>query len=138
MAKGFAPEQPQKKQPSKAARKRAEAAQTYDRMTREGTPDFEIYVRIPGKEQWFPVGVIAVKRVDLVNYAIRDNQAQLQEAAGRLFPPLRKQEVLEFGYRLKELKGEPIKAYEEPKLKIPNPLTAIGERIAQIFNPRKY
>lgn len=137
MAKGFAPEQP-KKQPSKAARKRQEASQTYDRMTSEGTPDFEIYVRIPGQERWFPVGVIAVKRSELIHYAIRDNKDQLQEAAGRLFKPLRQQENLEFGFRLKQFKDEPIRSYEPPKLKIPNPLAGIGEKIAQIFNPRKY
>lgn len=103
---GKAPAQPKV---SKRSKERATAAKYYEKMKTDGTPDFEIYIRIQGKKQWYPVGVVAVKRSSQINQAIFDSQKELLQGAFRLYPVLRKnQHQLEYGYRLKEFKDEPI------------------------------
>jgi Family of unknown function (DUF6523) len=78
-------------------------------MKSGGLPDFEIYIRIQGKKNWYPVGVIAVKRSNQINQAIEANRQELLQGAFRLYPVLRKnQQQLEYGYRLKEYRDEPI------------------------------
>lgn len=105
---GFGKPLPQSKV-SKRSTARTEAARQYDQMKAGGTPDFEIYIRIQGKKNWYPVGVIAVKRSSQINQAIFDSQEELLQGAFRLYPILRKhQNQLEYGYRLKEFKDEPI------------------------------
>lgn len=105
---GFGKPQAQPKV-SKRATERAEASKHYDQMKADGTPDFEIYIRIQGKKNWYPVGVIAVKRSNQIARAIFDSRADLLQGAFRLYPILRKhQNQLEYGYRLKEFKDEPI------------------------------
>jgi hypothetical protein len=112
---GFGKTQP-KPQPSKRALERAAAAREYDQMKTDGMPDYEVYLRIQGKKNWFPVGVIAVKRSSQINQAIFSNRADLTEAALRLYPVLRKnQSQLEFGYRLKEFKDDDIQVAEAPQ-----------------------
>jgi hypothetical protein len=112
---GFGKTQP-RPQPSKRAAERAEAAQQYEKMKTDGLPDYEVYIRIRGKKNWFPVGVIAVKRSSQINQAVFSNQADLCEAAFRLYPVLRKnQSQLEFGYRLKEFKDDEIQVAVQPQ-----------------------
>ncbi len=112
---GFGKTQP-KPQPSKRASERAEAAQQYEKMKTDGLPDYEVYIRIRGKKNWFPVGVIAVKRSSQINQAVFSNQADLTQAAFRLYPMLRKnQSQLEFGYRLKEFKDDEIQVAVQPQ-----------------------
>jgi hypothetical protein len=119
---GFGKTQP-KPQPSKRAVERAEASRQYDKMKTDGMPDYEVYIRIQGKKNWFPVGVIAVKRSSQINQAIYSNQGDLTQAAFRLYPVLRKnQSQLEFGYRLKEFKDDDIQVAVEPQ----SSLTASG------------
>ncbi|MGJ3252232.1 MAG: HHL1-like protein [Elainellaceae cyanobacterium] len=106
-----------KTQSAKSSRsaKRTKAAQQYDRMRSDGTPDFEVYIRIQGKTQWYPVGAIAVKRSSQVNRAIFSSQDELLKGAFRLYPVLRKhQQNLEYGYRLKEFKDDPIQLAVPP------------------------
>lgn len=115
---GFGKTQP-KPQPSKRAVERTEAAKQYEKMKTDGLPDYEVYIRIRGKKNWFPVGVIAVKRSSQINQAVFSNQADLREAAFRLYPVLRKnQSQLEFGYRLKEFKDDDIQVAVEPQSKL--------------------
>ncbi|MGQ4646828.1 HHL1-like protein [Lyngbya aestuarii] len=105
---GFGKSQPPAKV-SKRSTERAKAAKQYERMKTGGTPDFEIYIRIEGKKNWYLVGVIAVKRSGQINQAIFDSQEDLLGGALRLYPILRKNKhQLEYGYRLKEFKDEPI------------------------------
>lgn len=103
-------------QASKRSQERATAAKYYDRMKADGTPDYEIYIRIQGKKAWYPVGAIAVKRSSQINQAIFGSQKDLLEGAFRLYPVLRKhQQHLEYGYRLKEFKDEPIQLATPPQ-----------------------
>lgn len=112
---GFGKSQPKPKV-SKRSQERAEASTQYDKMKADGIPEYEVYIRIRDKKGWYPVGAIAVKRSNQINQAIYDSQEQLLQGAFRLFPTLRKHQTqLEYGYRLKEFKDEPIQLAEPPK-----------------------
>jgi hypothetical protein len=112
---GFGKPQPQTKAPKRST-ERTKAAKQYDKMKADGTPDFEIYIRIQGKKNWYPVGAIAVKRSSQINQAIFGSQDELLQGAFRLYPILRKhQNQLEYGYRLKEFKDEPIQLAVPPQ-----------------------
>ncbi|OLP15557.1 hypothetical protein BST81_25755 [Leptolyngbya sp. 'hensonii'] len=120
---------------SQRAIERAEAGKKFDQMKAEGLPEFEIYIRIQGKKNWYPVGVVAVKRSAQINQAIFDSQKDLLQGAFRLFPSLRKhQQQLEYGYRLKEFKDEPIQIAEPPKTAatgaLQSVLTGVKDRIS--------
>ncbi|MBW4470668.1 MAG: hypothetical protein KME45_09715 [Stenomitos rutilans HA7619-LM2] len=123
---------------SKRAAVRAEAVKRDDKLKAEGIPDFEIYIRIQGKKAWYPVGSIALPRSDQINRAVFGSQDDLLQGAFRLFPILRKHQTqLEYGYRLKEFKDEPIQLAVAPPPKgtagIQSLLTHVGDRVASIF-----
>lgn len=137
---GFGKAKPQPKQPTKGAKKRVEASQLYDQFKNDGTPEFEIYIRIQGKKNWFPVGAIAVKRTSQIHAAIFDNEEELQKGAFRIFPILKKnQGQLEYGYRLKEFKDDPIELAVQPSksqqagIGLQNALAMVGDRVTSLF-----
>lgn len=112
---GFGKTQTQAK-PSKRTVERNKAAKEYEKMKSDGTPDYEIYIRVQGQKNWYPVGVVAVKSSNQINQAIFGSQEELLQGAFRLFPRLRKhQNQLEYGYRLKEFKDEPIQVAVPPQ-----------------------
>ena len=134
---GFGKAQP-KPSPSKRAVARTEAVKRYDKLKAEGIPDFEVYIRIQGKKAWYPVGSIAVKRSDQINQAIFNSQENLLQGAFRLFPVLRKHSTqLEYGYRLKEFKDEPIQLAVVPPPKgnaaIQGAIARVKERFAALL-----
>lgn len=130
---GFGKTQPAPK-PSKRTAERKEAVKQYDKMKSDGIPDFEIYIRIQGKKAWYPVGSLAVKRSNLINRAIFDSQEQLLQGAFRLFPVLRKnQNQLEYGYRLKEFKDEPIQLAIPPEPPVQSAIAGLRERVTGLF-----
>jgi hypothetical protein len=114
---GFGKQTPQQEAKlSKRLEKRDEAAKQLDKMRADGLPEYEVYIRVQGKKQWYPVGAIAVKRSSQINQAIFGSQQDLLQGAFRLFPILRKnQHQLEYGYRLKEYKDEPIQVAVPPQ-----------------------
>ncbi|MBW4582195.1 MAG: hypothetical protein KME42_21730 [Tildeniella nuda ZEHNDER 1965/U140] len=126
---------------SKRAAVRTEAVKRYDKLKAEGIPDFEIYIRIQGKKAWYPVGSLAVKRSDQINRAIFDSQDNLLQGAFRLFPVLRKHQTqLEYGYRLKEFKDEPIQLAVAPQpggnAKLEGAIAQIKDRLGALFKRR--
>ena len=132
-----------KAQPKRSQRsqERTEAIKQYDKLKAAGIPDFEVYIRIQDKKTWYPVGSLAVKRSSQIHQAIFDSQEQLLQGAFRLFPVLRKhQGQLEYGYRLKEFKDEPIQLAIQPQDSIAKGLGAaigrIGDRVAALFQQR--
>jgi Family of unknown function (DUF6523) len=134
---GFGKPQPQPKV-SKRTTKRTEAAKQYEQMAADGTPDYEIYIRIQGKKNWYPVGVIAVKRSNQINQAIFGSQDELVQGAVRLYPILRKhQQQLEYGYRLKAFKDEPIQLATRSQANgsagLPTLITQVRERVAALL-----
>lgn len=137
---GFGKPQPKAKV-SKRSPERARAAKQYERMKADGTPDFEIYIRIQGKTNWYPVGAIAVQRSSQIDRAIFDSQEELLKGAFRLFPILRKnQHQLEYGYRLKEFKDEPIQLAVPPQSSDNNGLQAaiaqVKDRVSSLLKRR--
>lgn len=130
--RGFGKVETPKKSVSKQTAKRQEASKQYDKMKTEGVPEFNIYMRIQGKKQWYPVGSIAVKRSSQINMAIYDSEKDLREGAFRLFPILRKNQAnLEYGYRLKEYSDEPIQVAVKPEQAVAN---AVQSAIANVTN----
>jgi hypothetical protein len=132
---GFGKSQPQPKV-SKRATQRTEASKQYEQMKADGTPDFEVYIRIQGKKNWYPVGVIAVKRSNQIDRAIFDSQTELLQGAFRLYPILRKhQSQLEYGYRLKAFKDEPIQVatLAQEKGGVPNMIRQLQERVSSLL-----
>lgn len=123
---------------SKGATKRVEAAKKLDKMRADGLPEFEVYIRIKNQKNWYPVGAIAVKRSSQINQAVYANQEELLKGAFRLFPILKKNQAnLEYGYRLKEYKDEPIQLAEPPKAIVPGGIGAaigqVGEKLSSLF-----
>ncbi len=132
---GFGKPQPAARpKPSKRIEQREVAAQKLDKMRADGLPEYEVYIRIQGKKQWYPVGAIAVKRSNQIDRAIFNSREDLLQGGFRLFPILRKNQTqLEFGYRLKEFKDEPIQLAMPPQEKAPGPLAGLQNRLAAAF-----
>lgn len=134
---GFGKVQPQQHKAKKNKAKRVAAAQQYDQMKKSGLPEFNIYVRIPGQPNWFPVGAIAVSRSNQINKAVFEQEEELLKGAFRLFPRLRKHKnQLEYGYRLKEYNDEPIELAVRPQPTTANwiqsTVTSLKERFSSL------
>ncbi len=115
MATGFGKAKPKPKV-SERTKRRKEASQEMDRRRASGDPEFEVHIRIKEKQQWYPVGVIAVKRSVDIDRAIFASEEDLLQGAFRTYPILRKNKTnLEYGYRVKEFKDEPITVAVPPK-----------------------
>jgi len=128
----------QAKKTSKSAEKRASAAKQYDKMKADGLPEFNIFVRVKDKKNWFPIGSLAVNRSNQISRAIFQQEAELLQGAFRLFPILRKsQNNLEYGYRLKEFPDEPIQIAVRPTdisaNLFQNSINQIRQRISGLF-----
>lgn len=140
--RGFgSPPEKQKTKTSKRSAERARSAARLDKMRAEGLPEYEIYLRIKGQGQWYPVGALAVQRSNMINRAIFDSEASLLQGAFRLLPILKKnQDNLEFGYRLKEYPDEPITLAIKPAALVPSPIqnavTNISSSLRNLI-PRK-
>lgn len=135
MATGFGKPQ-EKPKVSDGAKQRKKAAQRMDNMRADGTPEYEIYIRVEGKKQWYPVGVIAVKRSSQINQAIFGSQDDLLQGAFRIYPVLRKnQQHLEYGYRLKgkEFREDPIDLAVKPTVPGAGFLGQLKNRVTSAF-----
>ena len=127
-ATGFASSSQKKKK--KAPNKREVAASKYDEMKDKGLPEFNIFIRIKGKE-WVPAGSMAVERSNLISRAIFQQEAELLKGAIRLYPILRKfKDNLEYGYRLKEFPDEEITVAVLPE-------PTIGDKFQYAFTKAK-
>ena len=129
-ASGFGQVSGQPKKKKKAPNKREAAASKYDEMNSKGLPEFNIFIRIKGKE-WVPAGSMAVERSNKISQAIFQQEAELLKSAIRLYPILRKfKDNLEYGYRLKEFPDE-----EVTVAVLPDP--TIGDRVKYAFAKAK-
>ncbi|MBE9076367.1 hypothetical protein IQ241_03495 [Romeria aff. gracilis LEGE 07310] len=132
---------PKQSQPkvSKRSKERVKATERYEKMKSDGTPDYEVYIRVQGQTQWYPVGVIAVKRSSQINRAIFGSRDNLLQGAFRLYPVLKKnQERLEYGYRLKEFKDDPIQLAVEPGLGkgVQSAWGKVGQKMSSLFGSK--
>ena len=115
MSTGFGKVKPKPKT-SERTKRRQEASQEMDKRRSAGDPEFEVHIRIKEKKQWYPVGVVAVKRSVDIDRAIFASEEDLLQGAFRIYPILRKNKMnLEYGYRVKAFKDEPITVAVPPK-----------------------
>ena len=127
---GFAQGSGQSKKKKKEPNKREEAANKYDEMKGKGLPEFNIFIRINGKE-WVPAGSMAVERSSQISQAIFQQEAELLKGAIRLYPILRQyKDNLEYGYRLKEFPDE-----EVTLAVLPQP--TVGDKVKYAFTKAK-
>ena len=114
---------------------RKKAARQYDSMQDRGLPEFNIFIRVKGLDRWFPAGSLVVERSNQIDAAIFQQEEQLVKGGGRLFPVLLKhRDSLEYGYRLKQFNDEPIRVAVPPKPGIPNPVSAITNKVSGLFS----
>jgi hypothetical protein len=127
-ATGFASGSQKKKK--KAPNKHQVAANKYDEMKDKGLPEFNVFIRIKGKE-WVPAGSMAVQRSNQISQAIFQQEAELLKGAVRLYPVLRNfKDNLEYGYRLKQFPDEEITVAVLPE-------PTIGDRVKYAFTKAK-
>lgn len=127
-ATGFASGSQKKKK--KAPNKHQVAANKYDDMKDKGLPEFNVFIRIKGKE-WVPAGSMAVQRSNQISQAIFQQEAELLKGAIRLYPVLRNfKDNLEYGYRLKQFPDEEITVAVLPE-------PTIGDRVKYAFTKAK-
>lgn len=131
--KGFAGGSGQKKK-KKEPNKHQVAANKYDEMKDKGLPEFNIFIRIKGKE-WVPAGSMAVERSNQISRAIFQQEKELLKGAVRLYPILRKyQENLEYGYRLKEFPDEEVTVAVLPEPTLGDKFQYAFSRAKEYFN----
>jgi hypothetical protein len=138
---GFGQLPGQPKKAKKKNEKRENAAKKYAEMKDKGLPEFNIFVRIEGKD-WIPAGSMTVNRSNKIVQAIFQQEQELLKGALRLYPKLSKYpDSLEYGYRLKAFPDEAIVVAVRPK---PNIGDAIGnvvnqlkESLSSLFKPKK-
>ena len=129
MATGFGKVQPKPKV-SEATKRRKQASQEMDQRRSSGDPEFEVHIRIKGKKQWYPVGVVSVKRSVDIDRAIFASEEDLLQGAFRIYPILRKNKTnLEYGHRVKAFKDEPITVAVPPKPGIAGGVQAITDQV---------
>ncbi|MEM6253360.1 MAG: HHL1-like protein [Cyanobacteria bacterium P01_D01_bin.156] len=133
MATGFGKVKPKPKV-SEATKRRKQASQEMDQRRESGDPEFEVHIRIKDKKQWYPVGVIAVKRSVDIDRAIFASEDDLLQGAFRIYPILRKNKTnLEYGYRVKAFKDEPITLAVPPKPGVAGGLQTIANQVKGSF-----
>lgn len=129
MANGFGKTKPKPKV-SEATKRRKKASQEMDQRRDSGDPEFEVHIRIKDKKQWYPVGVVSVKRSVDIDRAIFASEEDLLQGAFRIYPILRKNKTnLEYGYRVKAFKDEPITVAVPPKPGIAGGVQAITDQV---------
>lgn len=138
MASGFGKANPKPKV-SERTKRRQEASKEMDKRRSSGDPEFEVHIRIKGKKQWYPVGVVAVKRSADIDRAIFASEDDLLQGAFRLYPILRKnRDSLEYGHRVKAFKDEPITLAVPPKPGVMGGVKAMADQVkngvAGLFN----
>eukprot|EP00188_Purpureofilum_apyrenoidigerum_P000743 Plantae.Rhodophyta-Purpureofilum_apyrenoidigerum.ctg13553.p1 GENE.Plantae.Rhodophyta-Purpureofilum_apyrenoidigerum.ctg13553~~Plantae.Rhodophyta-Purpureofilum_apyrenoidigerum.ctg13553.p1 ORF type:complete len:177 (-),score=40.84 Plantae.Rhodophyta-Purpureofilum_apyrenoidigerum.ctg13553:844-1374(-) len=115
--KGFGdkPKKPEKKEKSKSQLDREAAEQRLEVMRKAGMPEYSIWLRQKGEEQWFPVGSLAVDRSSKISQAIFENEDALWQGARRQYPKLAGKEAeTEIGYKLAAFPDEEVRIAERP------------------------
>ncbi|MEM7063949.1 MAG: HHL1-like protein [Cyanobacteria bacterium P01_B01_bin.77] len=129
MATGFGKVQPKPKV-SERTKRRQEASKEMDKRRSSGDPEFEVHIRIKDKKQWYPVGVVAVKRSVDIDRAIFASEDDLLQGAFRIYPILRKnRDNLEYGYRVKAFKDEPITVAVPPRPGVAGGVQAVANQL---------
>lgn len=123
---------PQTQPKAKSNDRRTAAASRLDDMRSKGMPEYEVYIRVKDKQPWYPIGALAVSRSNQISRAIFDNENDLRQGAFRLFPRLKKQQAnLEYGYRVKAYKDDPIQVAVKPNPLVPGPIQGVIDNVRE-------
>uniref|UniRef100_A0A7S0BGY8 Uncharacterized protein n=1 Tax=Rhodosorus marinus TaxID=101924 RepID=A0A7S0BGY8_9RHOD len=115
--KGFgdAPKKQEPKKKSKNQIEREAAEARLEKMRKAGMPEYSIWLRQKGEDQWFPVGSLAVQRSSSINEAIFKNEEALWQGARRQYPKIAgKEEETEIGYKLSQFPDENVRLAVRP------------------------
>ncbi|GKY92250.1 hypothetical protein MPSEU_000196200 [Mayamaea pseudoterrestris] len=119
--------------------KREKESSKYDEIASQGGQEYNVWVRQfgsggeAGDKGWMPCGAIAVPRAAQVSDAIFANEQGLKAAISRVYPQLKGDEFLEFGYNLKIYPDDPV---ETAKKNGPRPSgISVGNWINTLLSP---
>jgi hypothetical protein len=127
-AKGFGsspPPKPEPKPKSKGQVVKDEAATTYERMAKQGAPEYQVLARPFGadKASWKSAGFVAVPRSERPEDAIFANEKALLAGLFKLHPALKDHEgQLEYGYRSKKFPSDAVRVAVKRAGKSANPV----------------
>ncbi|CAN0036134.1 unnamed protein product, partial [Laminaria digitata] len=105
MEKGFGPPPP-KRNPMPKSQKRVQkdsASKAYDDMAAAGIPEYNIFIKPKGTEDYLPAGVMAVPRSQQVSEAVFEQEENLKNAAFTFYDKLKAFDEFEYGYTLKKM-----------------------------------
>lgn len=109
--------------PSAGQVKRSEAAQKYEEAVATGAPEYEVFARPFGTEQWTRVGVIACPRSEKPENMIYGNEEALLSGLFKIQPKMKSEEGnLEYGYRSKKFPDDPVRVAVKQTGKSENPI----------------
>lgn len=115
MEKGFGPPPP-KRNPMPKSQKRVQkdsASKAYDDMAAAGIPEYNIFIKPKGTEDYLPAGVMAVPRSQQVSEAVFEQEENLKNAAFTFYDKLKAFDEFEYGYTLKMFPDDPITPIEK-------------------------
>ncbi|CAM9568109.1 unnamed protein product [Phaeothamnion confervicola] len=108
--KGFGPKKG-KKEKSAGQTAREAAAKQYEKTAGSGAPEYNIFVRPVGTDQFVPAGTMAVPRSVQLADAVFEQEENLRKGLKRTFAKIA-DVPLEFGYNLKCYPDEEIRLLE--------------------------
>ncbi|CAM9859055.1 unnamed protein product [Discosporangium mesarthrocarpum] len=135
MKKGFGPDPP-KKNPKPMSDKRKEAASAgsaYDDMAAAGIPEYNIFIKPKGTDDYLPCGVMTVPRSTQVSQAVFEQEENLKKAAFKLYDKLQETEEFEYGYNLKMYPDDPVTPLEK-RPPTTNPIASFFEGLMSPVN----
>mmetsp|Transcript_2700 Transcript_2700/g.4033 ORF Transcript_2700/g.4033 Transcript_2700/m.4033 type:complete len:129 (-) Transcript_2700:125-511(-) len=127
---------PNQKKKSPGQIQREKLANDYENLASSGVPEYNIFVRIKGKDErdWVPAGTMAVPRTEKLSNAIFEQRENLLTGVFRTFPKL-EGEDLEFGSNLKIYPDEPVKVIS-PEEKSSDLIKNWFESLISPLNPK--
>mmetsp|Transcript_2243 Transcript_2243/g.6698 ORF Transcript_2243/g.6698 Transcript_2243/m.6698 type:complete len:172 (-) Transcript_2243:1414-1929(-) len=137
--KGFG-DKPKKenKEKSKSQIEREAAEKRLETMRKAGMPEYSIWLRQKGEDEWFPVGSLAVDRSSKIAQAIYENEEALWKGARRQYPKLAgKEEETEIGYKLAAFPDEEVRIAERPSPGGDGLLKSFFDRLLNPLNTNK-
>ena len=122
------------KSPAKVERERAAGA--YEAAKKSGIPEYRVYVKPGGTEDWAPVGYVTVPRSESVPQSIYGNLESLKSATLAAYPGLKEeQDNLDFGYNLAVFPDDPVKlAKPEEAAATTNPFLKFAKDLTNPMN----
>lgn len=134
--KGFGDDKFSNKKPKSAAKVEKErASDAYDAAKATGVPEYRVFVRESGTEEWAPIGCVTVPRSESIAQSIFGNRDALEKASTDAYAGLRDGKSLDFGYNLACFPDEPVKLAEaEDAARTTNPFLKFAKDLTNPLN----